>query len=102
MENLNEALMLMLRGIAVVFAVMTLIAGATWLAGKVFVSLDEKDKERKKAEEEKKKAEKERKKAERERKKAEREKKKAEEAAASGPTADEAATEEATVEKGDA
>ena len=75
-----EALYITGMGLAVVFGVMGVIAAFTWASGRVFVVLEQREKERKKAEKEKKKAEKERKKAEKERKKAEREKKKAEEA----------------------
>ena len=49
----------MLKGLIVVFVVMGLIAGATSVSGRIFVHLDKKEKERKKAEKAKKKAEKE-------------------------------------------
>jgi len=59
MENMNEALEIMWRGLLVVFVVMTLFAGVTWLSGRVFISLDKKEKERVKAAKEAKKAAKE-------------------------------------------
>lgn len=64
MENLDSALPIMLNGMLVVVLVMSFIAGLTWAMGRVFIHLDKKEKERKKAEKALKKAEKEKKKAE--------------------------------------
>ena len=71
MEQLDDALWIMVKGLAVVFLVMALIAGGTWLSGRVFIAWDRKDKEKKKALAEQEAAEKARKKAERARLKAE-------------------------------
>jgi Na+-transporting methylmalonyl-CoA/oxaloacetate decarboxylase gamma subunit len=89
MENLDRALPVMLNGLLVVFVVMSLIALLTWGMGQIFIRLDAKDAERKKAGQANADEEKARKQAEKLRKKAEREKAKAEKTEAD--EADEAA-----------
>jgi len=49
MADWTEALRVIGVGLGVVFAVMALIAVATWLSGRVFVRLEDKQKAREKA-----------------------------------------------------